>query len=220
MPGEGYLQPSLGLAHHWRSADADETMVVLAFQQLKYGGQDLQRIMNAGLYHGQPLYGQTWQPGQLKCSMLYGVEWKSLTYPTVDIINGQYFGVAASMGCSQAVGWSLLAHAGLDRAESQRPGGDQQQADLRAQLFGRLGASQWMTEIGIAHLRDTEGYSQLLDNNGVRDIWRGSLTLEYAYPLSVRLQGLARVEAFRQDSSLALFDTRGKAAWLGVRYGF
>lgn len=215
VPGQDYLQPSLGLTHHWRGTAADETLATLAFQQLRYGGQDLQRVLSAGLYHGQ-----LWQAGQSNCSMFYGAEWKLLTYPSIVAIDGQYLGVATSLGCAQVIGWNLLAHAGIDQAENQRPGGDQQQIDLRAQIYGRLGSSQWLAEVGIAHLRDATGYSQLLGNNGVRDIKRGSLGLEYAHPLSKHLKGLARAEAFRQNSSLPLFDTYGKAAWLGVRYSF
>jgi hypothetical protein len=213
--GQNYLQPSLGLTRRWSGAAAEETLATLAYQQLRYGGQDLQRALRAGLYHGQP-----WRPGQSNCSILYGAEWKSLTYPTAAAIDSQYLGMAASLGCTQAIGWNLLAHAGIDRAENPRPGGDQQQIDLRAQIYGRLGTGQWQAEASIAHLRDADGYSPLLDNNSVRDIKRGALGLEYTYPLSRHLQGLARIEAYRQNSSLPLFDTQGNAAWLGLRYGF
>lgn len=214
-PGQGYLQPSLGLTRRWSGTDTDETLVALAFQQLQYGGQDLQRVLRAGLYRGQPQ-----RAGQSNCSMLYGAEWKLLAYPAAGATGSQYLGIAASLGCTRAIGWNLLAHAGIDRAENQRPGGDQQQVDLRAQIYGRLGSSQWLAEAGIVRLRDTTGYSQLLGNNSVRDIWRGSLSMEYAHPLSERLQGLVRIDAFRQNSSLPLFDTQGKAVWIGMRYGF
>jgi hypothetical protein len=214
-PGQGYLQPSLGLARRWSGTDADETLATFAIQQLQYGGQDLQRVLRAGLYHGQP-----WRTDPSNCMMFYGAEWKLLIYPSQDATNSRYLGMAASLGCTQAIGWNLLAHAGIDRAENQRPGGDQQQIDLRAQIFDRIGSSQWLVEAGIAHLRDTAGYSPLLGNNGVRDIWRGSLSLEYTHPLSERLQVLARVEAFHQNSNLPLFDTHGKAVWMGIRYGF
>ena len=213
-PGQSYVQPSLGLMRRWNGAAA-ETLATLAFQQLQYGGQDLQRVLQAGIYHGQP-----WRTGQPNCSLLYGAEWKLLTYPSVSIINGQYFGVAASLGCAQETGWNLLAHAGIDRAEDQRPGGDQQQIDLRAQIYARMGRGQWQAEASVAHLRDTSGYSPLLNDNGVRDIWRNSLSLEYAHPMNERLQGLVRAETYRQNSSLSLFDTHGNAAWMGVRYGF
>lgn len=214
-PGQGYLQPSLGLTRRWSGAAAGETLATLAIQQLQYGGQNLQRVLHAGLYHGQP-----WRTGPSNCSLFYGAEWKRLTYPAAGAIDGQYLGVAASLGCTQAIGWSLLAHAGIDRAENQRPGGDQQQIDLRAQIYDWLGSGQWLAEAGVARLRDTAGYSPLLSNNSVRGILRGSLSLEYTHPLSEHLQGLARVEAFRQNSSLSLFDTQGKAVWIGIRYGF
>ncbi|MDP2786094.1 MAG: tetratricopeptide repeat protein [Sulfurimicrobium sp.] len=213
--GQNYLQPSLGLTRRWSGAAAEETLATLAYQQLQYGGQDLQRTLRAGLYHGQP-----WRAGQTNCSILYGAEWKSQTYPSAAAIDSQYLGMAASLGCTRAIGWNLLAHAGIDRAKNPRPGGDQQQLDLRAQIYGRLGSGQWQAEASVALLRDNEGYSPLLDNNRVRDIKRGALGLEYTHPLSGRLQGLARIEAYRQNSSLPLFDTQGNAAWLGLRYGF
>lgn len=211
----GYVQPNWGITRHWKGASAGETLLTLAFQQLQYGGQDLQHILRAGLFRDQP-----WRAGRSSCSMLYGAEWKLLTYPSVDINNGHYLGTAAGLGCALEIGWNLLMHAGIDRAENQRASGDQQQIELRTQVYGRYGSNKWQVEANIARLRDTAGYSPLLNNNVVRDIQRGSLSLEYSYLLSNRLQILARVEVFRQNSSLPLFEMYGGAVWTGLSYSF
>lgn len=215
ISGMDYLQPSLGVARRWRGATTGETIATFAVQQLHYGGQNLQRVLLAALYEGQP-----WQTARSSCSTLYGAELKSLTYPTVNVLDGQYLGLAVSLGCTQGMGWSLLAQAGVDRAENQRPGGNQQQLELRTQIYGGYGRGKWLAEAELSRLHDTEGYSQLLGNNAVRDILRGSFRLEYAHPLSARLQWLVRAEAFRQNSNLPLFDMHGNAAWMGLRYGF
>lgn len=213
-PGQDYLQPSLGVTRRWSETATDETLATLAYQHLQYGGQDIQRILRAGLYRGHP-----WK-GRANCTLFYGAEWKRLTYPSASASDGQYLGLAASLGCMQEIGWNLLAHAGIDQAENERPGGDQQQLDLRAQIQGQHGGGQWQAEAGIAYQSDATGYSELLENNSVRDIWRGTLSLEYNYPLAERLQGQVRVEAYHQTSSLPLFETQGEAVWLGIRYGF
>lgn len=214
--GQDYLQSSLGLSHGWIGASAREYHAILAAHNLQYGGKDIQRTLRAGLYQGQH-----WQTnGQSGCSISYGAEWEMLAYPSIGELDGQYLGIAADLGCKQNLAWQLLLRAGLDQAAHQRPGGDQQRIDLRGQLEGRLGAGKWLALTELAQLRDTGGYSPLLDNNAARNIQRWLLKLEYQHPLGARLHALASAEAFRQQSNLPLFTLRGKAAWLGLRYLF
>lgn len=149
-----------------------------------------------------------------------GAEWEMLAYPSISELNRQYLGIAAGLDCKQNLAWQLLLRAGLDQAENQRPGGDQQRIVLRGQLGGNLGAGKWLALTELAQLHDTGGYSPLLDNNAARNIQHGLLKLEYQHPLGSSLYALASAEAFRQHSNLPLFTLRGKAAWLGIRYLF
>ena len=215
--GQDYLQSSLGLSHGWMDRSAREYQAVLAAHNLQYAGKDIQRMLRAGLYRGQHWQANGQQTG---CSISYGAEWEILTYPSIGELDGQYLGIAADLGCKQGLAWQLLLRAGIDQADRQRPGGDQQRAELRGQLGGRLGAGKWLALGELAQLHDTGGYSPLLDNNAARNIQRWLLKLEYQHPLGARLHGLASAEAFRQHSNLPLFTLRGKAGWIGIRYLF
>lgn len=214
--GQNYLQSGLGLSRIWAGAAAQEYRGVLAMQNLQYGGKDIQRTLHAGLHQGQH-----WQTSaQTACSNSYGAEWEMLTYPTASELNGQYLGIAADLGCKQNLPWQLLLRAGIDRAEQQRPGGDQQRIVLHGQSGGRLGEGAWLALTELTWLRDSGGYSPLLGNNAVRNIRHDLLRLEYQHPLGLGLQALASAEAFRQDSNLPLFALSGNAAWLGIRWLF
>lgn len=216
ISGQNYLQSSIGLAHSWTSASSDNYHAILTAQNLRYNGQDIQRTLRAGLYQWQ--HGQT--VGQADCSVSYGAEWEMLAYPSVTELNGQYFGVAADLGCKTDIAWQLLLRAGIDQAEHQRPGGDQQRAELRGQLGDRLGAGKWLALTELTWLRDKDGYNPLLDNNATRDIRHWLVKLEYQHPIGAGLHAVASAETFRQYSNLPLFAMRGKAAWIGVRYLF
>lgn len=213
---QNYLQSGIGLSHRWIGTSAREYRAVLAAQDLQYGGIDVQQILRAGFYRVQP-----WQTSaKTACSGSYGAEWEKLAYPFSGELDGQYFGIAADLSCKQNPVWQLLLRTGLDKAESQRPGGDQQSIDLRGQLGGNLGTGEWLALSELILLHDTSGYSPLLDNNAVRSIGHLLFKLEYQRPLGRRLYAVVSTESFRQKSNLSLFSLRGSAAWLGVRYQF
>jgi len=212
--GQDYLQSSFAMSHAWVSASAREYHTVLAVQNLRYGGIDIQRALRAGVYRGEH-----WQTSaQAGCATGYGAEWEMLSYPSVTELDGQYFGIATDLGCKHKLDWKLLLRAGLDKAERSRSGGDQQRLDLLGQLGGSLGAGKWLAMAELTQLQDADGYSPLLDNNAIRNIQRGLLKLEYQYPLGSRLQALLSAEVFQQHSNLTLFSMSGRGGWLGMRY--
>lgn len=216
VKGQNYLQSSVGLVHSWMSASGRNYHAILTAQHLQYGGQDTQRTLRAGLYHGH-----TWQTGdQTSCSVSYGPEWEMLAYPSISELDGQYFGFAADLGCKPNLIWQLLLRAGIDQAEHQRPGGNQWRTELRGQLGDQLGAGKWLAMTELTWLRDDAGYNTLLDNNAARDILHWLIKLEYQHPLGAGLNALASAEAFQQNSNLPLFAMCGKAAWIGIRYLF
>lgn len=213
---QDYLQSGFGFSHTWSGTAAREYRTVVAAQDLQYGGTDIQRTLRAGFYQVQH-----WQTNvQSACSANYGLEWGMLTYPSGGGLNGQYFGITADLGCKQNRAWQLLLRAGIDHAQSQRPGGDQRSIDLIGQTGDNLGAGKWIALSDLTLLNDTDGYSPLLDNNAARNIRRLLLKLEYQRPLGQHLQAQVSAETFLQNSNLPLFTLSGKAAWLGIRYQF
>lgn len=216
IKGQDYLQAGMGLSHRWVDQDAGEYRAILALQNLQYVGKDIQRTARAGLYRGQ-----SWRADdRAGCSMYYGAEWDMFAYPSLNQLDGQYLGLSADLGCRHNLSWQFMLRAGVEQAEHQRPGGNQQRVELRGQFGGRLGAGEWLTLVELAQLHDTSGYSPLLENNAKRNIQRWLLKLEYQHPLGSRLQGLASTEIFQHNSNMPLFALRGKAAWLGIRYLF
>lgn len=214
--GQDYLQSGVGLMRRWAGAPGGEYHAILSAQNLQYNGNDLQHALRAGLYRGQP-----WRPEtQAGCSSSHGAEWERLAYPSAGELDGQYLGIAAGLGCKQGINWQLLLRAGLDQAEQQRPGSDQQRINLRGQVDGPLGAGQWIALSELTLLRDSSGYSPLLENNATRHIRHWLLKVEYQHPLGAGLHALASAETFSQDSNLPLFTLRGSAGWLGIRYRF
>ncbi len=212
---QNYQQSSLGLSRSWTGDAAQEYRGVVAAQNLEYGGIDIQRTMRAGLYQGKH-----WQRQESVCSISHGVEWEKFDYPTATELNGQYIGLAGELGCRQSLDWMLMLSAGVNRGDSLRPGGQQRQVELHAELGGQAGKGSWLAVTELTGLRDSTGYSPLLDNNATRGILQGMLRLEYRYPLAARLQGIASTEVFRQYSNLQLFALNGSAAWLGIRWLF
>jgi hypothetical protein len=214
--GQDYLQSGLGLSHDWSGASSREYRAVAAVQDLQYGGIDIQHTLRAGLYQVQH-----WKTNALAaCSTNFGPEWERLTYPASSELNGQYFGIAADLGCKQSRAWQLLLRVGIDHAQTVRPGGNQQSIDLIGQMGDNLGAGKWIALSELTLLNDATGYSPLLDNNATRNIQRLLFKMEYQRPLGRQLQAVGNAETFRQNSNLPLFALRGNAAWLGLRYLF
>lgn len=213
---QDYLQASVGVTYRWHDAAAEENLAAFSVRHLQYGGTEMQRALRAGIYRGQP-----WRDaGRGNCVLHYGGEWESLGYPSAAVLDGQYLGLAADIGCEQRVDWQLQARAGIDLAEHRRPGGDQRRFELHGLFKGRIGAGQWQAEADYVRQQDTQGYSQLLGNNAVRNNHYWSFGLEYAHPLATGLQGVVSIETFRQNSNLPLFAMHGNAAWLGLRRSF
>lgn len=204
--GQNYLQSGLALSRDWGGRSAYQ--VVMAVQNLHYGGADIQRLLRAGLY-------RHWQAG---CDMTNGVEWERLVYPVANELDGQYLGLSAELGCHQD--WQLMMRGGINYAANRRPGGNRQKIELRGQLAGRLAGGSWLAVAGVTHIRDKRGYSPLLENNAARAINYAQFRLAYQYPLGVGLQALANAALFRQYSNLSLFTLSGTAAWLGLRWQF
>lgn len=214
MNDQNALQPNLGITRQWRQ-DTRETLLNIAWQQLNYGGMALQNQLRVGLYRGQP-----WSAAHGECTLLYGAEWKIFRHPASAEIDGDYLGGAINLGCINGSSWNLLAHAGIDHPRNARPGYRQYQMDINLQHTHPLGKGHLLTGGGAAIIRDTRGYSELLENNSVRTLRRGNLNIEYTHPLTATTQGAIRLESYSQRSNIALFDNAGHAIWFTLRRTF
>ena len=209
---QNYQQASLAASRSWKGNDGQDYRGVMALQNLEYGGVDIQRTLRGGLYQG-------WQK-DTACSASRGVEWQRFDYPTATELNGQYFGLAGQIGCRGDLDWMLMLSGGLNLGDGQRPGGNQKQVEIHGELGGQAGRGSWLAVADVTKLRDSSGYSPLLESDATRGVLQGFARLEYRYPLGVKLQGVASAEVFRQSSNLQLFALSGSAAWLGLRWLF
>ena len=211
---QNYQQANLAASRSWKGEDGQEYRGVMAFQNLQYGGVDIQRTLRGGFYQGIGLQKEA------ACSASRGVEWQRFDYPTATELNGQYFGLAGQIGCRGDLDWMLMLSAGLNLGDGQRPGGNQKQAEVHGEIGGQAGRGSWLLVADVTELRDSSGYSPLLENGATRGVLQGFTRLEYRYPLNARLQGVASAEVFRQSSNLQLFSLDGNAVWLGLRWLF
>lgn len=211
--GQDYLYSSVGVVKRWHGAH--DYQLALTGQNLQYGGLDVQNIVRAGFYQTRVR-----QEEGRNCELTYGTELERVNYPATPLINGNYLGMVTGYGCQQGVAWQALLRAGMDMAEHQRPGGDQPRIVATGQFGGRLGADIWRLQAEVSWLQDVQGYSSLLSNNARRTIQRNTLKLYYQHPLTNRLQATLSGEIFNQRSNLGLFDTSGKAVWMGLSHAF
>ncbi len=211
---QNYQQANLGASRSFTGDGGREYRGVMAFQNLQYGGVDLQRSLRGGLYQGVD-----WERGA-GCSASRGVEWQRFDYPTATELNGQYFGLAGQIGCRGDIDWTLMLSGGVNLGDGQRPGGNQKQIEVHGEIGGSAGRGNWLAVADVTRLWDSSGYSPLLESDATRGVLQGLARLEYRYPLGDRLQGMASLEVFRQSSNLQLFALEGSAAWLGLRWLF
>ena len=211
---QNYQQTSLAASRSWTGKDGQEYRGMMGAQNLQYGGVDIQRTLRGGFYQGG-----RWQK-DAACSASRGVEWQRFDYPTATELNGQYLGLAGEIGCRGDLDWVLMLSGGVNMGDGQRPGGNQKQVEIHGEIGGQAGKGNWLAVADVTKLRDSTGYSPLLDNNATRGVLQGLVRLEYHYPLGANLQALASTEIFRQYSNLQLFALDGSAAWLGLRWLF
>jgi len=174
--------------------------------------------------NGQNLYWQThlaagrgthFAAGGGACQQRLGVELQRRSYPQTNVLDGQYTGLHAQWACPEPA-FRLDLRLGQDHPRSaQRPGGDQQQFSLRAtRQIGLLGGvlqaqAEW------SWLQDTQGYSQLLDNNRARSLRRNIYRLEYRWATLSGWQPGVSLEWLQQQANLPLFSLRNHIVSLG-----
>jgi hypothetical protein len=202
-------QRRAGSSGFYASASASLLDAALGIRYNAYG-------LNAGIGNSR------WVPG---CDVRSGLELQERKFLSNDLLSGRYSGISGSIACERRdLQWLLSAKAGIDKAHNaDRAGGDQTQYSLRAAVvtpaFGPkvLARGQLSTDIEFSESRDHSGFSALLESGRLRVIHRASGRVEYQYPLSSHLQGIAGAELVVQRSSLALFANRSWGPYLALR---
>lgn len=101
-----------------------------------------------------------------------------------------------------------------------RAGGDSRNIEMRIQWQRPLAGGFINGALRYGRNDDSEGYSELLNNNAKRYIRQKYLDLAYLKPLSDDLEGSISFNYTQYDSNLALFSQRRIQLLFGVRYRF
>ena len=209
-PSDTNYQQAQLVGAYSHALDIGEALVSVGSTHLQYGGEYLYQATRLGL-------ARDWRAPT--CRPRLGVETEWRRYPAAPVLDGQFYalgtGAACYLGPSRL---SVIARAGVDYAQRDRPGGDQRLADLRVTWVGAFRNGSVLADLIVSAQRDRGGYSPLLENNAVRRIDRASLHLEYAHPLSSVWSLVATYDVTVQRSNLQLFDITGRAVYFGIRW--
>lgn len=178
--------------------------------------------------------GLQWEGGgpTHACRGRSGLEWQQRTLANSPGLSGHYGGILWQRTCDtganaaqkSALGaWQISVRWGRDvPAETERPGGAQEQAGLRLLALGTGWAPrhEWLLDAELFHQQDTRGYSALLQDNARRQLTRVALRAEYAMPLSPASawQLILGAEWQRQRSNLPLFQQESQGGYLALRH--
>ena len=186
--------------------------------QLHWGGRKLYSSQRLGTQH-QWLHARA----DSSCRTAAGIEVEGRAFPGTSTLNGNYHGGLLTLVCQKQDSINIQLRAGIDQPRNaERPGGTQQQSELRVQWQTRQGAYNLQTEYAVQHQQDAEGYSPLLLRNAQRRILRHSWRLEASRPLDWPAFGsphwFGSVEYTQQRSNLQAFHSSRSAAQTGLRW--
>lgn len=161
--------------------------------------------------------------GRLSCQYRAGLEAESRGYHQDTLLNGVYGGATGTLVCARgAHQWIAQLQLGIDVANAPaRVGGNQRRGEIKSQWLYQQGAALWSGELMAGRTLDESAYSSLL-GGAVRQATRAHLKLSYSKPVDFvpGLQVVGTVEKSRTQSTIELFNIRGQAAYVGLRYVF
>lgn len=158
----------------------------------------------------------------LACLPRLGLEFELRDYPTSPLLDSRFLGASSSLQCPLGgAHTSLTLRYGEDHPEqSSRPGGSQRRLDTRLGYARPWRSGRLESEFAVTWLRDSQGYSPLLEHNAQREQMRAYARIEYSRPISTDWEALVTGELAYQRSNLALFEQRGTVVWFGLRKHF
>ncbi len=195
-------------------------------EQLRLGGSALAEQLVLGAEHRWPA-----RP----CHPLAGVELEWLHYPAVHSLDTTTLWLVGTVHCPLPLGpasrdLALQLRLGQARARygpdssSARPGGDSRHLQVTAaHEWAWIGATGTQTLQVLAQwerLRDSDGYSPLLDNNARRSLDRSTFGLTWSVPLPVGAdrgwRAIIGAQQFRQSANLRPFDLTDRMVQVGI----
>ena len=168
-----------------------------------------QTQLAVGLEHTLALAGRT-------CRQRLLLHWQHTRYPTSTLLDGRAAGVGGQADCP-ALGLQLQWRLGRDAPfDAERPGGAQNQLNLRLGYTRPFGASSISIETDFSAQQDRTGYSPLLENNARRRTQRTNWHLEYRWPAQ-SVQPYVSLDWLDGRANLPLFEVRNRVLSLGLR---
>lgn len=156
------------------------------------------------------------------CRPRLGMDAVQREYPTLGELDGHQLGLRVGLNCTSG-SWSLDGDLRLARdhpQSSDRPGGAQRWDELQINGGWRGARHAIKLEASLGSVRDTDGYSPLLQYNAERHIRRSALRLELVRPVGTHWEGVASIEYFRQQSNIGLFELNNLGLYFGARYRY
>lgn len=195
-------------------------------EQLRLGGNALSERRALGAEHLWPT---------APCRPRASIEIEQRSYPVAHTLDATYLWLGGGLRCPASFGpasreLGLQIRLGDARARhgpgsmSARPGGDSHHLELTAihewAWRGSAGTQALQALVQWERVRDTDGYSPLLDNGAHRNVDRSTLGLTWSVPLPVGAtrgwRAVLGAQQFRQSASLRPFDLSGRIVQLGV----
>lgn len=199
-----------------------------------------------GLWRGQVQLGANWVGGRdneayrlgrmglaldreaIGCNHRVLIEGESRHHETSTRADGRTVGGLWSTQCPVPAQPAWTVGLALRFSEDKpiladRVGGVQRQTSAGLRLGGPLGQRTRIdASLRSSRVKDSEGYSPLLENNAIRILTQTQLSIELARLLDLPgwpgAEALLQAQAVRQGSNLAIFRYNGLSIYTGVRW--
>ena len=218
---DGYANYQAGdLSSSWirKNSDQSADIAVLGGNLVRYGN-------DVKIYLAQTQLKRLWHwNGQ--CDLWAGTDGYWQKGEQVANLSGVYAGGSAGMRCDRSdYAYQFNLSSGEDFALENRLGGGQWRSRLMGQMI--VPTEKWVKE-GVLKLtaaatysQDEQSYSQLLNNNAIRQYRRYEASIEYEFLLLEQIKNIKAVSSLqwqKQDSNIDLFKSAVYEAWLGFKW--
>jgi hypothetical protein len=162
-------------------------------------------------------FGHQWS--YLACRPRLMVNFEGRRFPVNSYLDGRYTGLIGNAVCtSHKNRLGLTVRSGTDYSVGDRPGGKQVKLDMRVNWVSRIGLGILDVDLTWAQQLDEIGYSPLLENSARRRVSRFAARSEFSWPLGSKWDSFINIENSYQKSNLELFQVKGIAVYVGIRW--
>ena len=160
-------------------------------------------------------------PLSRNCTYRLGMNGSLRRYNTNTALSGNYLGAQGIVGCTQPIFWQLIANLGQDMASNpSRPGGSQNQTNLRAISLLPMPVGQLLVDLQWANFSDLAKYSNFIDSGRTRTMTQYNAKLEYQLLVLKDWQAALGYNKIRQISNLSLFSFENSGVYVAMRYAW